>query len=537
MLFMNHSLRYLGALGVLFIIISLPLLLTTNPQQIINHHAEAASVNPLIFGTNLALYDASDQFITSQSTRDALKSIHVQLIRIPIRNAGGAAPQEVTAMQTTKSLGMVPLIILKYTQTDPTGAAKLVIQQANTVFGNSIVYYEFGNERDLAGVNQTQYTTQWNQTIPQVKSLPLNGKFGGPTNYHTDPGYISYFVHNATTKPDFISWHEYTCSSSDSAQTCINNINNWKGHITNTRNAITGAGNTVPPIFITEWNYDPVNPSPDSRVTASFEQQFTQKALQELANDGVTGATHYVATGHTEYNLVDSSGKLTAEGTEFGVMYTQLIGAGPTSTTAPSPSGNTSPTTSPRVSPTVPAGGTNFSVTICPHGLGNCGDNVTPNVGGNTSPSHQQIPLTLTMLNNTGQVIGTGQGTINYMSSAQNFSGTITIANLASGQYLAKVKADGFLSKQLPGILTVTSGQTTTLPLVAVTTGDVNNDDQLDLLDYNIIVGCFGSKQTTASCTKPITSQSAGADVNDDGKVDGIDYNLFIREQSVQKGA
>lgn len=510
---------------LIILLLIIPLTFTQTQQVHITKEYAATSVSPLIFGTNLTLNDANDQFITSQQTRSQLSQIHVQLIRIPIRGVGGPAPWEVTAMQDIKTMGISPIIILKYSQADPAGAAKLVIQQANTIFGNSVVYYEFGNERDLAGIDQVAYTNTWNQVLPQIKSLPTNGRFGGPTNFQTNPTYIAYFVEHANPSPDFISWHEYTCGNSTPSQTCIDNIHHWTSHITNTKSAIQAnpTHKTVPPIFITEWNYDPNNPSPDPRATPQFQQQFTQTALQELSNDGVTGATHYVATGHTEYNLVDLNGQLTAEGQTFGQMYTQLIG---TSGGSPVP---TSPLTTP------PPGTTAVSVTICPHGMGNCGDSINPGSGGNTNPKHIQHKVTVTILDASGGQIATGQGTIPYSSSQSNFTGTIPISNLATGSYIVRVKMDGFLASQIPGIPTITSGQTTVLPSVSSVAGDIDNNNQLDLLDYNILVGCFGSKQNSSSCTMPPTTQASGADINDDGVVDGVDYNLFIREISVQK--
>src|SRR5216683_3006993 len=63
--------------------------LVAQQKQTFNQHAAAPSISPLLFGTNLTLTDASDQFITSQATRNALQSIHVQLIRMPIRSVGG----------------------------------------------------------------------------------------------------------------------------------------------------------------------------------------------------------------------------------------------------------------------------------------------------------------------------------------------------------------------------------------------------------------------------------------------------------------
>src|SRR5205823_3927061 len=94
---------------------------------------------------------------------------------------------------------------------------------------------------------------------------------------------------------------------------------------------------------------------------------------------------------------------------------------------------------------------TQFSITVCPHGFGNCGDNVTPQGGGNTNPVHQQKNATLSIYDSTNQLTATAQGTINYSTSAQNFTGTIT-GNAASGSYIIKLKVDGFLQSQLPGI-------------------------------------------------------------------------------------
>jgi hypothetical protein len=95
---------------------------------------------------------------------------------------------------------------------------------------------------------------------------------------------------------------------------------------------------------------------------------------------------------------------------------------------------------------------------------------------------------------------------------------------------------DGFLPRQVPGIITITQGQTTILPLTALVAGNTNNDTQLDITDYNMLISCFGGKYTASSCLAPNTPLSPGADLNDDGVVDGGDYNLFLRELSVQRG-
>lgn len=131
----------------------------------------------------------------------------------------------------------------------------------------------------------------------------------------------------------------------------------------------------------------------------------------------------------------------------------------------------------------------------------------------------------------------TQQGSVTFDSTSGSFKGNVDAGNLLStGRYLIRVKMDGFLTKLVPLIFPVTAGQVNNVPQVAIVNGDINNDNKTDLLDYNILVNCYGIKQNTSSCTMPPASQTPGADLDDDGTVDGIDYNLFLRELSVQNG-
>ena len=313
----------------------------------------ASTVSPLIFGTNLALYDASDQFLTSAATRQQMKNIHISLVRMPIRSAGSAdcsgspTTWEVQAAQDIHDLGMIPMVILKFTQTDPAGAGKCVIEKMNSIFGSDVVYYEFGNERNDV-IDAAGYTNSWNSVIAQLKQVALNGKFIGPVPSWPDTSYISYFVKNANPAPDYVSYHQYACSSSNTTSECLSKIPTYTTHLNEIKTAIAATGKPVPPIMLTEWNYDPVPPNPDPRVTASFEQQYTQAMFNELANAGFFAVTHYVVTGSGVYQLIDSSGNLTTQGQVFGQMYDSLIGSGtlptpvPTPTTPPTPTPPTS---------------------------------------------------------------------------------------------------------------------------------------------------------------------------------------------------
>lgn len=205
-----------------------------------------------------------------------------------------------------------------------------------------------------------------------------------------------------------------------------------------------------------------------------------------------------------------------------------------TSTSTPTPTGAISVSPPPTG---IPPGHTGFQISLCPHGLGNCGDNVSAQSGGNINPIHTSRTTEVSVYDGNGTLVTQNTSVpVVYSQTTQTFTGLADMGTLVSGSYLVRMKLPGFLSAKVPGITTVTLGGITSLATLSLVTGDVNNDDQLDIQDYNNIISCFGSKVTSPSCTIPPTSQSSGADINDDGKVDGIDYNLLLREFSVQKG-
>jgi len=340
----KHLAAIASLILVLLILIAIPLTVfgVLKSGELNKNPKAASTVSPLIFGTNLLLNDANDQFLTSAATRQQMKNIHVSIVRMPIRSAYSTgctstpATWEVQAAQDIHDLGMTPIVILKYTQTDPASAGKCVVQAMNKIFGSSVVYYEFGNERDMV-TDKASYTNTWNSVIPQLKAVALNGKFVGPVTSWPNNDFITYFVANANPYPDAVSYHQYTCDSSTSASACLAKIPTYKTHLDSIKADIAATGKPVPPIMLTEWNYDPIPPNPDPRVTPAFEQQYTQAMFNELANDGFFAATQYLVTGSGVYQLIDSSGNLTAEGQMFKQMYETLIGNPSLSTSLASP--------------------------------------------------------------------------------------------------------------------------------------------------------------------------------------------------------
>ncbi len=311
-------------------------------------------VSPLLFGTNLGLFNSNDQVLTSATTRNLLQQMHVRIMRMPVRSSLSEAT-EIQAAQTIKNLGAMALVTLRG-EVDANVLADdtTIINGMNSVFGNSVVYYEYGNEEDLLGVKVDKYTASWNAVIPKLKQIALNGQFIGPVNFQYDRTYLTTFLQNANPRPDEVSWHEYTCDDSWASDICISHIDHWTNHISDARSAMTATIGTALPIMITEWNYAPnAVPNDGKNNDSTFMSTWTSKALQTLADNGIFAAMQYSCT-NTAIPLIDSGGSPTAQGKAFQGVYEQKILGGqqstPTSTVDPGQT-PTQPTASPSPDP------------------------------------------------------------------------------------------------------------------------------------------------------------------------------------------
>ncbi len=291
-----------------------------------------AQVSPLLFGTNLGLFTANDQVVTSATTRALMQQIHIRIVRIPMRrNLPDAL--EVQAEQAVKSIGAIPLVVLNGLR-DPNALAgdTRMIQNTNSVFGDSLVYYEFGNEDDWNGITISRYTGGWNTLIPQFKRLARNGKFIGPVSYAYNHDNLTTFLQGANPRPDAISWHEYTCSYKDPAADCLAHLSGWTAHVSDARAAMQATLGTTLPIMITEWNYAadqstqsnglPIDDGKYNNV--SFMTMWTTEALHTLATNRVFASMQYSVTD-TALPLITFDNTLTTQGMAFQSLYQAMI--------------------------------------------------------------------------------------------------------------------------------------------------------------------------------------------------------------------
>jgi hypothetical protein len=277
----------------------------------------------LIRSVNDSLYDGSDQLANDTTTQGIVRQHNTPLIRMPFRDTITDA-QDLQALNAIKNAGAAPLVIVHGACiSDPYTPDVHWLSLVAQVFTSGPVYVEYGNEEDLScpsgpSISATTYQASWNSVIPRLKAAYPTYKFIGPVNYQTNPTYIATFVTGANPQPDFISWHEYVCSSTDSDTTCNTHIANWATHVSSTNAAVVAAiGHTIP-IMITEWNLDPFS---DSRYSNSaFIQPWTTSALNEwssLTSSGVYAAFLYTLESHSSFQLIDGSDNLTPQGAVF----------------------------------------------------------------------------------------------------------------------------------------------------------------------------------------------------------------------------
>jgi hypothetical protein len=178
--------------------------------------------------------------------------------------------------------------------------------------------------------------------------------------------------------------------------------------------------------------------------------------------------------------------------------------------------------------PTIPPGNTALAFSLRLIGVGSAG-------GGNTSPKTTQRTLTVSVFDANNQPVGTDKtGTITYDNASGLFKGTIDMANLATGSYSVKVKTDRYLKKQIPGVVSITTATTNQIAQATLFVGDVDNDNKVDLTDWNIIArNCFGAKKDSSDCS---AASKVNADLNDDSKVDGVDMDLLLEMLKVKQG-
>jgi len=204
------------------------------------------------------------------------------------------------------------------------------------------------------------------------------------------------------------------------------------------------------------------------------------------------------------------------------------------------------------------------------------------NTGDNSSPKNPTRDVEVWVYNTNNTVVKDITGKVTF-DGTNTYKGTVDLGNdFQSGYYYVKLRLNNTLKKAVPGIVQInasgiqatpttqaTSPSTTStdpcaslpfpkssttyiyqcellklkygglggvlaanitqIPTVTLVPGDLdpNQDNNLDIQDYNMFISCYGSK----SC-----NNKQQADFNDDGVVDGKDYNILARGFAIRQG-
>jgi hypothetical protein len=196
------------------------------------------------------------------------------------------------------------------------------------------------------------------------------------------------------------------------------------------------------------------------------------------------------------------------------------------------------PTPPVRVTPT-PTPGANDTVifmNVGLHGIGSSGDSV--NARGDLSnkhPLHFAPPFKVNLYSSSGSLVKQATGLLVYDKTSGTFRGGINMgSSVPAGSYVVKVVSQNRLIKRVPGILQMQTASKVTAPAFAMVSGDINGDNVLNILDYNLLMNCYTDiGPASENCKK---TSSINPDINEDDFINFGDYNLFVREVSVQHG-
>lgn len=260
------------------------------------------------------------------------------------------------------------------------------------------------------------------------------------------------------------------------------------------------------------------------------EEAAKRKAAQLLAGLEVEDEP-VTQTGEEKTGTTTSSGgsSTTGSGTSSQTKLTNT----PTPTKKPTATSTPKPSSVPTVKPTntpvpVPPGNTTFAFDLLLHGLGNAGDNANKQGGGNKNLVHLQRQIKVEVYDVQNQLAKEAEGVVVYNSSSGSFKGTVDMGkDLTSGAYTVKVKLPQSLKTLIPGIQIITAGAVKNFSQTTLVNGDMNDDNVINILDFDILLACYSDFAPAENCT---SEKKIKSDITDDGSVNQFDYNLFLRE-------
>lgn len=266
-----------------------------------------------------------------------------------------------------------------------------------------------------------------------------------------------------------------------------------------------------PPISAQEFEIATIDvipyvPGGASSASITFNSATFSVEVKRVGNETIPGSTA-VVEGSANYSVIRSNTSTTQ-----------------TPTSGSQPTGNPFATNTlvPTINASPPPGGASIRITASLPAVGTvfASDNKT------VKEPNRQVQIQLVRAGSTTPI--TASGTLAFNGSA--YAGYVIVPSVTAGSYQIKARLNNTLYKVIPGIYTIQDQSSINTSPVALNSGDVNQDNRIDLFDYNIILGCVQKK---SSCTQTFRSLS---DLDSNGVVEAEDYNIFLTQLDFREG-
>lgn len=191
-----------------------------------------------------------------------------------------------------------------------------------------------------------------------------------------------------------------------------------------------------------------------------------------------------------------------------------------TPTPTPTTTQNPTQTPVPTAAPTPVSSNSTLSFSVTLPGIG---------AGGNATPKKTSLALTVEVFGANGVKIDQVTKELNYDQTSGKYNGQIPVFVPTPNPYSLYFLSDSYLTVRQD--LQLSPGITTAIAPFTFSGGDLNNDGERNLLDWNLLLACslFTSNRNTSLCPNG-SSQMQNADLDSNGVVDQDDITLWIDE-------
>lgn len=197
-----------------------------------------------------------------------------------------------------------------------------------------------------------------------------------------------------------------------------------------------------------------------------------------------------------------------------------------------------SPTQIPDTSPTqtVQSGNTTLNLSFTLSGIGSSSNSAQQL---NNNPIRKNRQGDIIVYDGSLNPIDTYQLNATYDPTASKYNGSVNLRDLPTGNYIVKLRLDNTLFKVLPGIQSITNGTTNVVPkTLDLISGDIVrtgiSDNVIDINDYSAMNSCFSALISNVSIQN-VNDPNCGlqvalrTDFNDDDRIDLKDYNILLK--------